>query len=103
MAAIRKRGTTWQVQIRRQGFPALSRTFLNKSEAFEWARHWEVKADRNELPISTKILDTISLGQLVKRYRDEVASQKRGAELETMTLNVFLREPICWKKLSGHA
>lgn len=100
MATIRKRGTKWQVQIRRQGFPTISRSFLNKSDAAEWARHWEAKADRNELPANTKILGTISLGQLVRRYRDEIVPHKRGAETETTVLNAFLRDPICKKKLS---
>ncbi|RWP14864.1 MAG: site-specific integrase [Mesorhizobium sp.] len=100
MATIRKRGTKWQVQIRRQEFPTISRSFLNKGDAAEWARHWEAKADRNDLPTNTKALNSISLGQLVERYRDEVVISKRGAEVETIVLNAFLREPLCRKKLS---
>ncbi|MER8484248.1 site-specific integrase [Mesorhizobium sp. M1322] len=101
MATIRKRGTKWQVQIRRQGFPTISRSFLKKGDAAEWARHWEAKADRNELPANAKVLDSISLGQLVERYRDEVVVTKRGAEDETVVLNAFLRDPLCKKKLSA--
>jgi hypothetical protein len=101
MATIRKRGTKWQVQIRRHGFPSIARSFSKKSDAAEWARHWEAKADRNELPANTKILDSISLGDLVQRYRNEVVPKKRGAEIETIILNAFLRDPICRKKLSA--
>ena len=100
MATIRKRGTKWQVQIRRHGFPSISRSFSRKSDAAEWARHWETKADRNELPTNTKVLDSISLGTLVRRYRDEIVPRKRSAEVETIILNAFLRDPICRKKLS---
>jgi hypothetical protein len=100
MATIRKRGTKWQVQIRRHGFPSISKSFSKKSDASEWARHWEAKADRNELPANTKILDSLSLGELVQRYRNEVVPKKRGAEIETIILNAFLRDPICQKKLS---
>lgn len=101
MATIRKRGTKWQVQIRRQGFPTISRSFLKKGDAAEWARHWEAKADRNDLPTNTKALRYLSLGQLVERYRDEVVIAKRGAEVETIVLNAFLRDPLCNKKLSA--
>ncbi|WHS95355.1 site-specific integrase [Sinorhizobium kummerowiae] len=101
MATIRKRGDKWQVQIRRQGFPPISRSFHTKSDAAEWARYWESKADRAELPDNRKVLDTISLADLVKRYRDEVVIAKRGREIETIILNAFLKEPICRKKLSA--
>lgn len=100
MATIRKRGDKWQVQIRRQGFPTISRSFLKKVDATEWGRYWEGKADRNELPTNTKVLHSISLGQLVERYRDEVVTAKRGAADETIVLNAFLRDPMCSKKLS---
>jgi len=33
MATIRKRGGKWQVQIRRQGYRATSRTFSSKNDA----------------------------------------------------------------------
>ncbi len=88
------------MQIRRHGFPTMSRTFLTKNDATEWARYWEAKADRAKLPDNRKILNTISLADLVKRYRDEVVAAKRGKEIETIILNAFLREPICRKKLS---
>ena len=37
---------------------------------------------------------------MVKRYRDEVVVTKKGAEIETIILNAFLRHPICKKRLS---
>lgn len=101
MATIRKRGTKWQVQIRRQGFPPISRSFLKKGDAAQWARHWEANADRNELPSDRKALASISLGQLVERYRDEVVITKRGAADETIVMNAFLRDPLCRKKLAA--
>lgn len=100
MATFRKRENKWQVQIRRQGFPTISRSFLKRTDAAEWARHWETKADRNELPTNTKALASISLGELVQRYRDEISCTKRGSEIEIIVLDAFLRDPICRKKLS---
>ena len=34
------------------------------------------------------------------RYRDEVVPRKRGADRETLTLNVFLRHPLAQVALS---
>lgn len=100
MSTIRKRGTKWQVQIRRRGFAPLTRTFAFKADALEWARDREVLADRHDLPPSAKALDAITLRDLVVRYRDEVVPDKRGALVETIVMNAFLRDSICSKRLS---
>ena len=48
MAVIRKRHTgTWQVIIRRKGYPAIYKTFLEKSLASKYARMIESKMERN--------------------------------------------------------
>ena len=100
MGAIRKRGVNWQVQIRRQGMSPVTRTFAKKSDATEWARFIESKADRNDLPPNTKILSALSLRELVERYLAEVVVYKKGAEVESIILNRFLREPMCARKLA---
>ena len=101
MASIRKKNQKWQVQIRRKGFAPISKTFLKKIDAIEWSRMMESKADRRDLPQTTKILDQTTLGDLVRRYRDEVASLKKCASVEVIVLNAFLRHRICKKFLSS--
>lgn len=86
--------------IRRKGIAPLTRTFAFKADAMEWARNREVLADRHDLPPSAKALDAITLRDLVVRYRDEVVPAKRGAPVETIVLNAFLRDPVCSKRLS---
>lgn len=100
MAAIRKRNDRWQVQVRRKGFDPISRSFLLKTDALEWAREIERQADRQELATNRRLLETTSLGDLVRRYRDHVVPDKKGREPETIVLNAFLRERICKKPLS---
>ncbi len=100
MAAIRKRNDRWQVQVRRKGFDPVSRSFILKTDALEWAREIERQADRQELATDRRQLDSIKLGDLVRRYRDNVVPHKKGKEPETIVLNAFLREPICRKPLS---
>jgi len=56
MASIRKRKNKYQVQIRRNGFPDLSKSFEHLRDAKEWARHTEIKLDRNELAPNRKEL-----------------------------------------------
>lgn len=101
MASIRKRGTKWQVQVRRHGFPPVTRSFNSRADALEWGRHWEGKADRAELPESKRALNVVTLGELVNRYLDSVVPAKRGSQVEGTILRAFLREPICRKKLSA--
>jgi integrase len=100
MVTIRKRGAKWQVQIRRVGFPSVTRSFLVRKDAEAWARQTEVQADRSELPNNLKVLHRITLGQLVERYRDTVSVKKRGYEVERIVLTAFLRHPVCRKPLS---
>ena len=100
MATIRKRGTKWQVQVRRVGVRSVSRSFHVRKDAEAWARQMEVQADRCELPDDPRALHQMTLGQLVERYRDTVSIQKRGSEVERIVLAAFLRHSICGKRLS---
>ncbi|ETA72668.1 MULTISPECIES: tyrosine-type recombinase/integrase [Mesorhizobium] len=100
MATLRKRNGRWQVQVRRQGFPTQSRSFVSKADANEWARLIERQHDRQELGPDRKALKTMTLADLVTRYRDEVVPKKRGSVVETILLNRFLRYPICQKTLN---
>lgn len=95
MAAIRKlKSGKFEVQIRRKGFAPVSKTFHKKSDAEEWARHTEVKADRGELPTPVRVLDAHRIRDIIERYRDEITVKKRSADTETYLLNAFLRQPI---------
>jgi hypothetical protein len=100
MATIRRRGSRFQVQVRRQGQPIQSRTFLQLKDAQAWARQMEVQADRHDLPSDHRALQRVTLGELVTRYRDTVTVRKRSAEIEQIVLSAFLSHPICSRRLS---
>jgi hypothetical protein len=89
MATIRKRNDRWQVQVRRQGFAPVARSFRLRTDAQEWAREMERQADRQELSISRHTLQQITLGELVTRYRDTVTSKKK------------IEQPVVWKFPDG--
>jgi integrase len=101
MATIRKRGKKYQVQIRRHGHSPLSRSFTYVEDARLWARQMEAEADRTTLP-NRKALNAVTLAQLVERYMQTVVPGKRGAEIESIILNAFLRDhpKLCQKALS---
>ena len=101
MSTIRKRGNRFQVQIRRDGFPDITKTFTQLRDAKEWARHIEIAQDRNELSNDHRKLQSITLGQLVRRYRDEIAPKHKGGWIEVIILNSFLEHDICSKTLAS--
>jgi integrase len=103
MASIRKRNGKFQVQIRRTGYPTISKSFAQKKDAQEWARLREIELDRDELAPCRRNLSTIKLRDLVLRYMSEVLPEKRSQEVETIVLNRFLKDPICRRPLSNLA
>jgi integrase len=94
MAAIRRRGRSWHVQIRRSGLPALTRTFQRRSDAELWARQREAEIDRGDLPANTRTLRGQTLRRLLERYAATVTPHKRGADREHYKLRVILAHPI---------
>lgn len=100
MATIRKRGTKWQVQVRRAGLPDTSRSFLRKSDAQLWATQIEAQADRQGLPTNWRSLQRTTLREVMERYRDTIVPAKRSRVIETIILNAFLRHPVANLPLS---
>jgi len=70
------------------------RTFYSRTDANEWARLMEAKADRRDLPTSIRVLDNHTVRDLLERYRDTIVSDKRSVHVETYILNAFLRQNI---------
>ncbi|MDP7241736.1 MAG: site-specific integrase [Rhodospirillales bacterium] len=92
MATLRKRGSRWHVQVRRKGFPSVSRSFQSKSNAKAWARNTEASIDRYDLPRNFRCLDTLTVGDIIERYRDTVTIKKRGRRNEIIILNALIRQ-----------
>ena len=100
MANIRKRSKKWNVQIRRFDHPPLSKTFISKSDAIQWATKTEALLDRGGSVLSDINDKLLTLGGLLRMYRDEVVVHKRSASYETIMINAFLRQDIVELKLS---
>ena len=61
-------GTLWHVQIRQ---PLLTRNFKIKPDATVWGWQTETKIGRRELLHSRNSLDHPTVGDMLRRFRDE--------------------------------
>jgi integrase len=94
MASIRKKRNKWQAQVRLKDGPYLSKSFALKRDAELWAAEQERKIRLGELDQSSSRSLSGTLGDLIKRYRDEVAANKKCAPFETSILTALLRSKL---------
>ena len=99
MASFRKRNGKWQVQVRRSGSEPQTRTFRSKEDAQVWARMIEARMDRADLPDGQKELKSLSLGDLLVRYREEITPRKKSAHKERYRLQRLLNHDIAQTRL----
>lgn len=100
MATIRKRGSSWQAQVRREGYPPLSKTFPSKADAAAWARDQERAIDRAELPTTARALRGMTVSDLLRRYREAATPTKRGAEPEQYRIKTVLAHALAQGSLN---
>ena len=89
MATIRKRGKSWQAQIRLADHPPQSKSFSTKAAAEQWARitTHQLLDDHAAPPESRH-----TLASILEQYRDKIVSLKISKAVETTIINRFLRE-----------
>ena len=77
MASIRMRDGKYQVNIRRKGYPTVTRTFTSRRAAKSWSKTTEIQMERGEFnPHSS-----ITVDELIKRYTKEVVPNFKVATL----------------------
>ena len=79
MASIQKRGNYWRVQIRKQGYPALSATFDTRAEAALWAAQQEKRlTEQTPAQVVRQIRDQeYRLKDALDRYAVEILPGKK--------------------------
>ncbi|HEX5394346.1 MAG TPA: site-specific integrase [Rhodocyclaceae bacterium] len=102
MATIRKRKSSkkYEVQIRRDGWPTLTRTFTKAADASAWASVIESEMERGVFIDRTEA-EKNTLGDLLRRYLNEVSSQKKGRDSERYRLISLQHDPIAKIKAAG--
>lgn len=100
MASILNRGPhQWQATIRRKGYPSQTQTFETQREAKAWAAIIESEMARGVFADRTE-LERTTLGDLVKRYSEEVSTLKRSCRTELVTARRLLRHPLALRPLA---
>lgn len=96
MATIRKRGKSWQAQIRLADHPPQSKSFSTKEAAQQWARitTHQLLDDHATPPESRH-----TLASMLAQYRDKIVSLKISKAVETTIINRFLREDFAQTSL----
>ena len=82
MGCVRKRGKSWNAQVRIAGWRSFTKSFKSKSDAKLWIEELERKlhsAPIPDIPIGRKI----ALGELLIKYADEVSPSHKGCVAET--------------------
>ncbi|MES9966892.1 MAG: hypothetical protein ABW074_06440, partial [Sedimenticola sp.] len=77
MANIRKRHNTYQAQIRKRGFPTITKTFTTRKEAEAWVTNTESAMLRGDFSDSRKASE-IPLSQVIEHYRLHLLPTKRS-------------------------
>jgi len=91
MASYRKFKGKWQVQVRRKGQRSISKSFLYRKDAENWARTTERELDNGNVIIDRSILTSTTLEELLVKYRDTITIKKRRCKVETYCINAFLQ------------
>ena len=90
MASIRKRGKTWQAQVRSRTFGSISKSFHRKRDAERWATEQEALMQTGAFASTST--STLTLRDLLKTYLEKVTPTKRGAPQEIRRIDRLMRE-----------
>ena len=83
MATIRKRGSRYNVQIRKEGYPSVTKTFTSISIARKWANSIEADMERH---LYIEVPDQTTLGELLQRYQRQISPSHKGQQVEAYRL-----------------
>lgn len=100
MASIKKRGEYWRAQVRRKGYPTISRTFDTRLQADMWARTTEGAMDQG-LFRSLGEAEKTTLGEALERYWVEVGSLKSYPKQEHQRIRHWQAQPLAQRYLSN--
>ena len=79
MASIRRRNGRYHVQIRKNGYPSVTKTFIHLKTAKKWASGVEADMERQRY---CPIPETILLGGLLYRYKTEILPSHQSHQVE---------------------
>ncbi|WP_028227371.1 site-specific integrase [Paraburkholderia ferrariae] len=100
MPTIRKRGQyQWEVQVRRRGYPAQSKTFTTKAEAEAWANMIESEMSRG-VWVTRSEAEATTLYEALKRYEEEISLSKKGVAQEVSVIKTCKETDLARRPLA---
>lgn len=93
MASFRFRNNRWQARVQRKEQKDLAKSFLNKSDAIQWARSIEIEIDRGTY-INTDYAQKTLFKEILQKYLDDVAPHMRSADNQIIRVRKLMKHPI---------
>lgn len=93
MASFRFRNNRWQARVQRKEQKDLAKSFLNKSDAIQWARSIEIEIDRGTY-INTDYAQKTLFKEILQKYLDDVAPYLRSADNQIIRVRKLMKYPI---------
>ena len=97
MATITRKTTKdsikWQVRIRLTNQNPITKTFLRKTHALQWAKETEIQIEKGLLSSSYERTED-TLQEVLKRYLSEITPNKKGNQVEEIRIKRLMRDPI---------
>lgn len=101
MATIRKRGNLqWEAQIRKKGFAPVSKTFLTRAEAEDWAKTSESEMVRGVFLDRTEA-EATTLYEALDRYCAEVSVHKKSYSAEVTRINKWKKDQLAKRSMAS--
>ena len=82
MASFTKRNGRWRARVRRADLPSLTKSFPTKTLALKWSQRVEGDLEKFFTERVTADHQLVTLGDLLRKYGDEVTSTKKGRDKE---------------------
>ena len=97
MASIRKRGKSWQVQVRSRKAGAIGKSFHRKADAERWAIEQEALMKTGQF--TQMQTHDLNLADLMQAYAEEVTPTKKGAAQEFKRISLIKERELVFTPL----
>ena len=89
MGCVRKRGNSWNAQVRISGWRSFTKTFQTKLDAKQWIVNLEKELKSKPLP--EKNIKNLKLKDLFNKYKFEILPKLKSHKIVTYKLNFLSR------------
>jgi hypothetical protein len=93
MGCVRKRGKSWNAQVRIAGWRSFTKSFSKKYDAVKWMSELERKLYTAPIP-NASIQSMVSLADILLKYSEEVSPSHKGYIAEIYRLKSIARRWI---------